>query len=173
MNQKIWTIGHSTRTLNEFTALLKEFSIEVLADVRRFPGSSKFPHFNKESLALSLEAHNIQYMHMLSLGGRRRVSNTSHSTPWRNKAFQAYADYMQTEEFKKGIEELTAVANNKRTAIMCSEALWWRCHRSLISDYLKVKGWEVIHIMGEHKSQEHPFTSPARVVQGRLDYGEN
>src|SRR6185312_4771280 len=116
MSQKIWTIGHSTRTLNEFVALLKEFSIEVLADVRRFPGSTKFPHFNKDSFSLSLEANNIEYIHLLSLGGRRGVSNNTHSTAWKNKAFQNYADYMQTEEFKKGIEKLTEVAKNKKPA---------------------------------------------------------
>ncbi len=173
MSQQLCTIGHSTRTQEEFISLLKEFSIELLADVRRFPGSARFPHFNKENLAAALQQNHINYLHLLSLGGRRTSAKSTTAAAWKNKAFQAYADYMQTYEFKKGIEELTTAAKEKRTALMCSEALWWRCHRSLIADYLKAQGWEVIHIMGEHKSQQHPYTSPARIVQGRLDYGEN
>ena len=173
MSQQLWTIGHSTRTQEEFISLLNEFSIEVLADVRRFPGYARFPHFNKENLTPTLQQNHINYLHLLSLGGRRTAAKSTTATAWKNKAFQAYADYMQTDEFKKGIEELTTVAKEKRTVIMCSEALWWRCHRSLIADYLKAQGWDVIHIMAENKSQQHPYTSPARIVQGKLDYGQD
>lgn len=150
--------------------MLKSFRIEALVDVRSFPGSRRYPHFNKENLSKSLEDMGIQYNHILKLGGRRKPDPHSHNTAWKNKAFQGYADYMETKNFKEGIKELLDLATQKRTAYMCSEAVWWRCHRSLISDHLKANGWEVIHIMDKDKGQEHPYTSPAKVVQGRLFY---
>jgi uncharacterized protein (DUF488 family) len=170
--KKIWTIGHSTRGLTEFIDMLKFFNIQILADVRSFPGSKKFPHFNKELLAASLNAYSIEYIHVPELGGRRKPVKDSKNTAWKNEAFRAYADYMETEVFKNGIDKLIEIAGNKNTAYMCSEALWWKCHRSMISDYLKSKGWEVFHIMGINKVQPHPFTSPARVIQGTLDYSK-
>ena len=170
--KKIWTIGHSTRSLNEFLELLDFFKIQVLADVRSFPGSKKFPHFNKEALKISMNQNSIEYIHIPELGGRRKTVKDSKNTAWKNEAFRGYADYMATESFKKGIDKLIEIAGSKRTAYMCSEAVWWRCHRSMISDYLKVKGWEVFHIMGTNKIQSHPLTSPARVIQGTLDYSK-
>jgi uncharacterized protein (DUF488 family) len=168
--KNIWTIGHSTRTLEEFIKMLKSFEIDLLADIRSFPGSKRFPHFNKETLEKSLATNHIQYIHLKELGGRRKTLPDSKNTNWRNSAFRGYADYMETAAFKKAIEELESIALKKRVVYMCSEAVWWSCHRSLVSDYLKVKGWKVMHIMGVEKIQEHPFTSAAFIVNGELSY---
>src|SRR5690606_741379 len=137
----IWTIGHSTRSLQEFVDLLSHYSIELLVDVRSLPGSRKFPHFNKENLEVELPANGILYQHHLALGGRRKFHKDSKNTAWRNASFQGYADYMESEEFKNAINNLKVCSQNKHTCIMCSEAVWWRCHRSMISDVLKLDGW--------------------------------
>ena len=158
----IWTIGHSTRSLEEFLKMLKSFEIETVADIRAFLGSRKYPHFNKEALADALKREGIDYIHMPELGGRRRPRPDSSHTEWRNAAFRAYADYMDTPEFEKAAARLQELARKNRLAYMCSEAVWWRCHRSLVSDYLKLAGWNVQHIMSEGKSSEHPFTAPVR-----------
>src|SRR6266496_4571212 len=150
----LWTIGHSTRRIEEFLALLGNYQIGALADVRQFPGSRRHPQFGQQSLANSLAEAGIEYFHFLELGGRRRPQRNSPNTAWRNEAFRGYADYMMTDEFVAGIERLLKLAREKRTAIMCAELLWWRCHRSLISDYLKAKGHHVIHILGPEKSEE-------------------
>lgn len=170
--KKIWTIGHSTRSWEDFLELLQEFSINGLVDVRSYPGSRKFPHFNKENLEELLPKNNISYSHFKSLGGRRKPDPESENTVWRHPSFRAYADYMQTEEFQKGIRELEKIGQQEKVAYMCSEAVWWRCHRSMISDELKVKNWEVLHIMGAGKISEHPFTSPAKVKNEKLVYGK-
>lgn len=164
------TIGHSTHTLIEFVAMLQSFQIELLADIRSLPGSRRYPHFNKEAREISLPANNIKYVHLIELGGRRKVKPDSVNTGWRHIAFRGYADYMETDSFKAGINKLQQLAGIQRTAYMCSEAVWWRCHRSLVSDYLKLNGWTVFHIMGVAKSEEHPYTSPARIVNGTLSY---
>jgi uncharacterized protein (DUF488 family) len=169
-NNTIWTIGHSTRSLAEFMAMLNSFHIELVADIRSFPGSRKFPQYNKEALEVSLPQHNIKYVHLKSLGGRRKVKPDSKNTGWRHIAFRGYADYMETDAFNEGIIELERNALKQRTAYMCSEAVWWRCHRSMVSDYLKVRGWKVMHIMGIGKDEEHPYTAPARIVNGALSY---
>lgn len=166
----IWTIGHSTRPIGEFIDLLKSHEIELLADVRSHPGSRKFPHFNQDALAAAVEIAGIAYMHFPELGGRRRPRPDSPNTVWRNASFRGYADYMQTSAFHDGVERLVAVARGRRSAIMCSEAVWWRCHRSMIADELKSMGVRVLHIMGENKVQEHPYTSAARITNGRLSY---
>lgn len=171
-NKIVWTIGHSTRTIEEFIALLHSYNIQLLADIRSFPGSKRYPHFNKTSLETSLRKAGLGYIHFPGLGGRRKPRPGSTNTAWRNAAFKGYADYMETDEFKKAIEELEQVAQTQRTAYMCSEAVWWRCHRSLVSDYLKMRGWKVYHITDIGKSHEHPYTSPARAVQGKLFYEE-
>lgn len=168
---KIWTIGHSTRSIDEFLELLEANEIEALADVRRFPGSRKYPHFNQVELSASLAADKIEYALFEKLGGRRRTSKDSTNTVWRNESFRGYADYMETAEFKKGVEKLLELAERKRTAVMCSEAVWWRCHRSMIADYLKSSGIAVEHIIGLKKNEIHPFTSPAQIVDGKLFYG--
>ena len=148
----------------------RAFDIRVLADVRRFPGSRKHPHFNQEALSKSLDAVGITYEFFPELGGRRKPRPDSPNTAWRNDSFRAYADYMETDEFGAGIERLHSLAHDQRVAIMCSEAVWWRCHRSLIADYLKVHGVIVQHIMSATTSKEHPFTSAAQIVHGRLSY---
>ena len=170
MEKQIWTIGHSTKPLEEFLELLHTHAIEVLADVRRFPGSRKYPHFLKEAMEESLPESGIGYRHFPALGGRRKPENNSRNTVWRNKAFKGYADYMATDSFQEGLESLLETAAEKSTAMMCSEVLWWRCHRSLISDLLKSRGYTVNHIMSPVKMQEHPFTSAARIVEGKLSY---
>ena len=167
---EIWTIGHSTHPLELFIEALRSFRIEVLVDVRSFPGSRRYPHFNQELLHVSLPAAGIEYRHFPELGGRRRPRPDSNNMAWRNKTFRAYADYMETIEFGEGIKRLQTLASQSRTAIMCAEAVWWRCHRSLISDYLKARGVKVSHIMAVGKSEAHPFTSAARIVKGELSY---
>jgi uncharacterized protein (DUF488 family) len=166
----IWTIGHSTRTIDELIAMLQSFRIELVADVRSYPGSRRYPHFNKDALEISLAKENIQYVHLKDLGGRRKPRADSKNTTWRNDAFRGYADYMETDAFKKAIEQMQLLASKQRTAYMCSEAVWWRCHRSLISDYLKSIGWTVMHIMDIDKADEHPYTPAARIVNGILTY---
>jgi uncharacterized protein (DUF488 family) len=168
MISTIWTIGHSTLSIEKFLALLRAFEIEVLMDIRSFPGSRKYPHFNKPVLEQVLQDSGVGYAHIPELGGRRKPRANSQNTVWRNEAFRGYADYMETEPFRDAISRLEEIAKNQRVAYMCSEAVWWRCHRALVSDYLKAKGWTVMHIMGEGKSSEHPFTKPAREAQGRL-----
>ncbi len=168
----IWTIGHSTRTLDEFIGMLKSFQIAIVADIRRFPGSKKYPHFNREVLQSSLWENGIDYIHFETLGGRRKVQPDSRNTAWRNPSFQGYADYTETFVFKNAMDDLKAIASKKRTAYMCSEAVWWRCHRALVSDFLKFEGFEVMHIMGLGKSEEHPFTSPAKIKHNGLSYEE-
>src|SRR4051812_3364930 len=130
MRGTIFTIGHSTRTLDEFISLLHENKIAALADVRSYPGSKRFPHFNKEALAGSLEKENIEYIHLPSLGGRRKPLPGSHNTAWKNTMFRGYADHMETAAFAEGLDSLTSLALKRNTAYMCSEAVWWRCHRS-------------------------------------------
>jgi len=166
----VFTIGHSTRSLDEFIEILKSFQIEILVDVRSFPGSRRYPHFNREALKGSLRTSGIDYIHLPELGGRRRPLPDSLNMTWRNESFRGYADYMETDEFRDGIDRLLALGRDRRTVIMCSEAVWWRCHRSMISDYLKGKGVDVIHILAAGKSEAHPYTSAARIVNGDLSY---
>ena len=169
--QPIWTIGHSTRKIDTFISLLEENGIKVLVDVRTLPGSKRYPQFNKEMLAKSLQEHGIHYEHFAELGGRRKARPDSRNTAWRNASFRGYADYMETEQFHNGVERFLALAGEAGpAAIMCAEAVWWRCHRSLISDYLKARGIEVIHILDANKIEPDPFTSAARIVHGALSY---
>ena len=168
----IWTIGHSTHPLEEFVDWLHGHKIEVLVDIRRYPGSRKYPQFNKESLAESLPKNDICYYHFESLGGRRKAKPDSVNQVWRHPSFRGYADYMQTPEFAGVIEELKDLASQKRTVIMCSEAVWWSCHRSMVSDQLKADGWKVLHIMSPDKTTEHPYTKPAKIEEGKLIYRE-
>lgn len=172
IQKTVYTIGHSTRTIEEFLDLLFFYKIKVLADIRSMPGSRKYPQFNQDDLKISLEENGIKYMYIKNLGGRRKLAKDSKNTSWRNKSFQAYADYMETEDFEQGILELTTLAIEKPTAMMCSEAVWWRCHRSMVSDYLKAKGWEVLHIMSLGKATLHPYTSPAKIMGDQVFYTE-
>ena len=144
---QLWTVGHSNRTLEQFIELLTAQRIQLLADVRRFPGSRRLPHFNQENLSKSLAGVGIDYVHFPELGGRRKALPNSPNNAWRNEAFRGYADFMMTPEFRAGIDRLLKSAREKRTAIMCAEALWWQCHRSLIADYLKAAGHTVMNIL--------------------------
>ncbi len=167
---KLYTIGHSTRTLEEFTALLKREGVSHLVDVRAFPTSARYPHFNQTSLADSLEREAIRYTHFPALGGRRKVRRDSHNTLWRNAGFRGYADYMETREFAEALDQLLALASRDSTAIMCAEAVPWRCHRSLISDAAVAKGFRVFHIM-DAGADEHRLTSFGRIDNsGRVHY---
>jgi uncharacterized protein (DUF488 family) len=166
----IWSIGHSAHPMEEFMAILSSFQIERLVDIRMYPGSRRHPHFNKQGLEVSLPEANIKYCHLADLGGRRQPKANSKNTGWRLKAFRGYADHMETDAFQNGIKQLEDLARCERTVYMCSEAVWWSCHRALISDYLKVRGWSVMHIMGHGKAKEHPFTGPAKNISGTLSY---
>ena len=166
----IWTIGHSTRTLAEFLDLLTVNAIEAVADVRRFPASRRYPHFNQDALRTSLPAVGAEYLPFSELGGRRRPRPDSHNAVWRDESFRGYADYMETEGFHAGIERLLELAGRMRTAVMCAEAVWWRCHRSLIADYLKAEGICVRHIIDGTNSEIHPYTPAARFRDGKLWY---
>ena len=166
----IWTVGHSTRSSIEFTQLLLDHHIEALVDVRSFPGSRRYPHFNRTELAEQLHSNDVEYFHLASLGGRRKPRADSQNTAWQNASFRAYADHMESEEFEQGIRELLRIGSLKRTAIMCAEAVWWSCHRSLISDFLKSNEVKVMHIINLNRVEEHPYTAAARIVEGKLSY---
>jgi uncharacterized protein (DUF488 family) len=167
---QFWTIGHSTRSIEEFLSLLAGSRIEMIADVRRFPGSRKYPQYGTEALAATLSAHAIDYRWLPALGGRRKASPDSPNRAWRNASFRGYADYMSTTEFAQGLRELLEMSNKARTALMCSEGVWWRCHRSMIADTLCVRGIEVIHILDAKHNVVHPMTSAAQIVDGVLSY---
>lgn len=169
-NQTIYTIGHSTHSFEDFLSMLQSFNIEVLADIRSFPGSRKYPQFNKENLMVSIKEAGIEYLHLADLGGRRKVKKDSKNNRWNNDSFKGYADYMETEAFEKAVINLEKIGMEKTTAYMCSEAVWWRCHRSMVSDYLKAKGWTVMHIMAIGKAKEHSYTAPARIVGDNVLY---
>lgn len=167
---RIWTIGHSTRSLEQFLELLQAHDIEVVADVRRFPGSRRWPHFAGEPLAEALAGRGLGYVWFPELGGRRQPRPDSANTAWRSASFRGYADYMETVPFAEGLERLANLACGFRSAVMCAEALWWRCHRGLIADALRWAGFEVSHIQGTAAVIPHPYTSAAQLESGRLSY---
>ncbi len=167
---RIWSVGHGTRTIDESIALLREHRIATVADVRSFPGSRRHPQFGKDALATSLEAAGIRYVHLPGLGGRRRESHASPHRALRVAAFRAYADHMAGDEFRAEYARLLALAREAPTAYMCSETLWWRCHRRLLSDRLTVDGWEVVHLLGPEKTGPHRLWDVARVEGGRIVY---
>lgn len=166
----VWTIGHSTHPMDEFVSILQTHGITRIADVRRFAGSRKYPHFAPDSMERVLGEVGIGYTSVPSLGGRRKPLPHSPHSVWRNEAFRGYADYMDTAEFKAGAADLMALAHVDRVAMMCAEGVWWRCHRSMISDYFKARGWTVLHILGFGEPKEHPYTPVARLVDGELTY---
>lgn len=166
----LWTIGHSTRPWELFVSMLAEAGIEVLVDVRRFAGSRRNPQFSAETMARALPAAGVEYAPMPDLGGRRTARPDTTNTAWRNASFRGYADYMETDDFAAARERLMDIANARRTAVMCAEAMWWQCHRALISDDFKARGWTVLHLLAPGRADEHPYTSAARIVDGRLDY---
>ena len=166
----IWTIGHSTRPIDEFIGLLRAHQISLLVDVRTVPRSRYNPQFNTDTLAQSLRDAGFQYRHLPKLGGLRKPKKDSLNDGWRNASFRGYADYMQTEEFLNALEALMADSRLQATAIMCAEAVPWRCHRSLIADALVSRGWDIRHIMSPEKATAHVLTSFAHVEKGRLTY---
>lgn len=168
--QRIWTLGHSTHSSDEFLALLGAHQVESVADVRRFPASRRYPQFNEAEMKRWLARDERGYRWFEALGGRRTPSEDSINTAWRNASFRAYADYMATEEFATAFAELLAFATRQRTAVMCAEAAWWSCHRALISDALTFRGVEVIHILSGTQTKVHPYTAAASIVDGRLSY---
>jgi uncharacterized protein (DUF488 family) len=151
----IWTIGHSTHPIETFLKLLAVHTVDAIADVRRFPGSRRHPQFGREALQQSLEQSGRAYLWIPRLGGRRKGHRDSTHTQWRNPGFRAYADYSETEEFAAGLEELLAFAQDKRAAVMCAERLWWQCHRMVLSDVLRGRGIEVLHILDASPPQPH------------------
>lgn len=166
----VLTVGHSNRGIGEFVDILKAHGVERVVDVRSIPRSRAVPQFNKEALARALRGRRIGYVHLKKLGGRRHSRKESINTGWRNASFRGYADYMQTEEFAKGLERLIKLAQGKCTAIMCAEAVPWRCHRSLIGDALLVRGAGVCDIMSATNAREHKLTPFARIDGPHITY---
>ena len=167
--RRIYTIGHSNRSIDKFLRLLLKHGIESLADVRRFP-SSKHPHFNQDKLKEILGEYGIDYVWFQSLGGyRKKILDKSPNVAIQSEGFRNYADYMLTDEFVKAIEELEDLASERRTAIMCAEKFFWRCHRKFISDFLVVRGWEVVHIL-DNRIISHKLSESARIIHGRIIY---
>ena len=167
----LYTIGHSTRSLEDFLALLKAHAIDRLVDIRAFPMSRRLPHFNREALEQALQRENIEYIWMKELGGRRnKQRGDSPNVALRNASFRNYADYMLTPEFREAAKKLRALADEKRTAIMCAEAVFFRCHRMPVSDYFALHGDEVLHIQDANAPRPHRVTPEARLVQDDVIY---
>lgn len=169
-SRTVWTVGHSTRPIEEFLEILRSAAITAVADVRRFPGSRRYPQYNQQSLIDSLAMAGVDYLWLPELGGRRQPRPDSPHGAWRNASFRGYADHMDTGAFENGIDRVTALTKDRSVVLMCSEALWWQCHRSLIADYLKVRGYCVLHLLAQNKLEEHPYTSAAQIVDGQLSY---
>ena len=166
----IFTIGHSTLPIERFISILESYGIERLVDIRTIPRSRHNPQFNDTALAESIEVQHLEYVHMGSLGGLRRPRKDSANTGWRNEAFRGFADYMQTDEFSDALAALISMSREKRVAIMCAEAVPWRCHRSLVADALNVRAVPVIEILSESSWRMHPLTPFARVEGTRITY---
>lgn len=173
MNATIYTIGHSTRELDEFIEILQSYGINFLADVRTMPRSRRVPHFNTDTLPQKLAEVDIGYKHLEKLGGLRKTTAASPNKAWRNMSFRGYADYMQTGEFAEGIKELLSLAQDHTVAIMCAEAVPWRCHRSLVGDALLVRDITVIDIFNKKKSEPEKITSFAEVDGTTITYPED
>jgi uncharacterized protein (DUF488 family) len=166
----IFTLGHSTLPIERFMAVLQIYGIERLADIRTIPHSRYNPQFNNIALAKSLTAHHLEYVHIPALGGLRHARKDSPNTGWRNAAFRGYADYMQTEEFQDALEALIQMSSLKRVAIMCAEAVPWRCHRSLVADALSIRGVPVVEILSESTYRMHMLTPFAQIEGVRITY---
>jgi len=167
---RIWTIGHSNRALEDFVAILKAHCVERVLDVRRFPASRKWPHFNAASLARTLPAAGIDYIGLPELGGRRKADPHSPHTAWRLEAFRGYADFMDTPEFDQPFEKAMEAAREKPSALMCAESLPWCCHRSLLADAFLTHGWEVFEILSEKEARPHKLPDFARLEGTRIIY---
>lgn len=168
----VWTVGHSTRELDELVGLLREHGITRLVDIRTVPGSRHNPQYGQEALRAGLAEHGVDYVHLPGLGGLRHGRRDSVTTGWRNASFRGYADYMQTAEFADAVEDLLALAAERRTVLMCAEAVPWRCHRSMVGDALLVRGVRVVDIMGPGKTTEEHLTTFAVVDGTSLTYPE-
>jgi uncharacterized protein (DUF488 family) len=166
----ILTVGHSNRTIEDFLAILQAHGVEHLVDIRTVPRSRHNPQFNREAMPASLAAAGIRYTHMPGLGGLRHARPDSTNTGWRNASFRGYADYMQTPEFEKNLAELLRLAEGTRVAVMCAEAVPWRCHRSLVADALAARGVAVEHLMSSTEANPHKLTSFARIEGSRVFY---
>jgi uncharacterized protein (DUF488 family) len=166
----VFTIGHSTRTLEEFVELLGVYDLTLLVDVRTIPHSRHNPQFNKETLPNSLKPYGIKYIHMPEIGGLRHPKHNSVNTAWKNSGFRGYADYMQTQEFTDSLLKIISLTRENRLALMCAEALPWRCHRSLISDALVVRRLKVEHIIGKESTINHQLTEFAYVEGTKITY---
>jgi uncharacterized protein (DUF488 family) len=169
---RIFTVGHSNLPFEQFVSLLKEYEIGLVADIRRYPSSRKFPHFNRPVLCELLAAENINYLWLESLGGRRHTEKDSKSvnTGLKNLGFRNYADYMATDEFRRAVRKLLSAAAQSRTSVMCAEKLYWKCHRRLLSDYLVSRGIEVIHIIEPGRSSDHKLTPYAVATESGVIY---
>lgn len=168
--KEIFTIGHSTHTIEEFINLLKTHNIEMLVDIRTVPKSRYCPQFNQDALKSALKKKHIGYRHMKELGGFRHPRKDSNNIGWTNASFRGYADYMQTPDFKTGLEKLEEISQKKRCSLMCAEAVYWRCHRSLIADALVMKKWKVFHILSKTTAKPHKRTSFLKIKKGMLVY---
>jgi len=166
----IFTVGHSTRSIDEFVGLLRAHGVKGIADIRSIPMSRHNPQFNTDVLKQSLQQKHISYKHIKKLGGLRHAKKDSINLGWRNASFRGFADYMATQEFSEGLEALTKIANTRETAIMCAEAVPWRCHRSLIADALTKKGWIVRDIMSRTVAARHRLTPFLKTRKGQLVY---
>jgi uncharacterized protein (DUF488 family) len=166
----LWTVGHSTQTLEQLIDLLRAYEISLLVDVRTVPRSRRNPQFNRESLPEDLEPVDIAYRHEKGLGGLRKPRKDSTNLGWQNPGFRGYADYMETDEFELGIDALIEMATDSRVAVMCAEAVPWRCHRSLIADALTARGIDVVHVLPGMRAQPHHMTPFASVMDGRVTY---
>jgi uncharacterized protein (DUF488 family) len=167
---KVWSIGHSTRSADDFVALLHVHGIDRLADIRTIPRSRRHPHFGREALDARLLGENIQYRHFPALGGLRKPRLDSPNSGWQNPAFRGYADHMQTPEFSDAVEDLLAFGESGRVAVMCAEAVWWQCHRMLLSDALVARSVDVQHIMSQRGAaslQPHRLTPFAEIREDR------
>lgn len=167
---RIWTIGHSTHELGRLIELLGGQRIEAVADVRKVPRSRRMPHFSGDSLAVSLPEASVEYQHLPELGGFRRPRAGSPNAGWEHAGFRGYADHMESDEFRAGLERLESLGARRRTAVMCAEAQWHRCHRRLLADALLVRGWEVLHIGSDGRVQPHRLTPFAVVAGERVSY---
>lgn len=166
----MWTVGHSTRSLPELAALVRAHGVALIADVRKIPRSRRHPHFDAETLPAALADAGLGYVHVPGLGGLRRQRPDSVNRGWRNPSFRAYADYMQTDEFADELRRLLALGRERRVAIMCAEAVWWQCHRSLIADALVASGEPVLHIVTPGRAEPHALRDFARVYAGKVSY---
>lgn len=172
MAKQMWTIGHSTRPIEEFIALLQVYHIEMLVDIRTIPGSKHNPQYNAEALKQALEEAGIHYHHLAKLGGLRHTTKSSVNTGWHNTSFRGYADYMETPPFWEGIEELEKLAKKYKTCLMCAEAVPWHCHRTLLSDALVLCKWKVHHILSKTNTKSHELTPFLHIRKGFIIYAD-